>query len=88
MVALTGFVAFLALAGCSSKPKYPTCSSEKDCKEGEKCIDRKCVQCGSDADCGAGMECKANASPWLALLDITVWRRQYISLNTVDTWSQ
>ena len=36
----------------------------------------------------ARMECKANASPWLALLYITVWRRKYIALNTVDTWSQ
>jgi peptidoglycan-associated lipoprotein len=59
-IATLGLACLLA-AACSSKPKYPTCSSEKDCKEGEKCIDRKCVQCGSDEDCGPGMECKANA---------------------------
>jgi hypothetical protein len=36
----------------------------------------------------ARMECKPNASLWLALLYITVWRHKYIALNTVDTWSQ
>ena len=31
------------------------------------------------------LECRPNASPWLALLYITIWRGNYISLNTVAT---
>ncbi len=50
------------LAGCpDKKPKYPTCAGDKDCKDGEVCVNKKCVQCGKDSDCEDGQECKANA---------------------------
>jgi peptidoglycan-associated lipoprotein len=50
-------------AGCpDKKPKYPACKGDKDCKENEKCVDKKCVQCATDADCKEGEECNdANA---------------------------
>jgi len=54
--------AFALLAGCPDKPKYPACSGDKDCKEGERCVDKKCVQCATDADCKEGETCNdANA---------------------------
>ena len=31
------------------------------------------------------LECKPNASPFLALLYVTIWRNKYISLNMVNT---
>jgi peptidoglycan-associated lipoprotein len=46
------------LAGCpDKKPKYPVCSKDDECKEGEKCINKKCVQCGDDSDCEDGKSC-------------------------------
>jgi peptidoglycan-associated lipoprotein len=52
----------IALTGCpDKKPKYPSCNGDKDCKEGELCVDKKCVQCKQDSDCKEGEECKANA---------------------------
>jgi hypothetical protein len=34
------------------------------------------------------MECRPNARPVLALLYITIWRNDYIALNTVTSWTQ
>jgi peptidoglycan-associated lipoprotein len=52
----------LPLAGCpDKKPTYPTCGGDKDCREGEHCVGKKCVQCASDADCTAGQACRDNA---------------------------
>lgn len=48
----------LALAGCPSSLKYPSCDGDKDCKNGEKCVNKKCVQCAADTDCGPGMTCE------------------------------
>jgi peptidoglycan-associated lipoprotein len=49
----------LVTAGCpDKKPKYPTCDGDKDCKSGEKCVNKKCVQCAVDGDCGPGKVCK------------------------------
>jgi peptidoglycan-associated lipoprotein len=54
-------LAFLA-AGCPSKrPEYPTCERDEDCREGERCVDRRCVTCVADADCPAGQECADGA---------------------------
>jgi peptidoglycan-associated lipoprotein len=53
--------ALLAAAGCGGKPKYPSCDGDKDCKKGEHCIDKKCVQCGDDSHCAEGETCKAGA---------------------------
>jgi hypothetical protein len=33
------------------------------------------------------MECRPNAKPLLALLYITLWRNDYISLQTVKNWT-
>lgn len=44
-------------AGCSSKPKYPACGGDKDCKDGEHCVNKQCLQCGQDSDCPDGQEC-------------------------------
>jgi peptidoglycan-associated lipoprotein len=46
------------LAACpSKKPKYPLCDGDKDCKDGEKCVNKKCVQCAADSDCAEGEQC-------------------------------
>jgi peptidoglycan-associated lipoprotein len=47
----------LVLAGCPKKPKYPLCKNDKDCMEGEKCVDGTCVQCQVDSDCPSGQAC-------------------------------
>jgi len=33
------------------------------------------------------MECRPNAKPLLALLYITIWRNDYIALETVKSWT-
>ncbi len=49
-------------AGCGDKPKAPgSCTSEKDCKDGQKCFENKCVLCIEDAHCGKGQRCSAGA---------------------------
>lgn len=54
----------IALAHCS-KPTYPACENDADCKEkSEVCIDKKCMECATDDTCvqklGAGAICKNN----------------------------
>jgi peptidoglycan-associated lipoprotein len=53
--------AALALAACSGKPKYPSCGGDKDCHEGEHCINKHCQQCGDDSQCEAFEQCQAGA---------------------------
>jgi peptidoglycan-associated lipoprotein len=53
------------LAMSCGKPQYPACEGDADCKDkGEICIDKKCVECNSDAACvkklGAGATCAQN----------------------------
>lgn len=48
-------------ASCGDKTKAPGCKGDKDCKDGLKCSENKCVQCTADADCGAGKACEAGA---------------------------
>lgn len=55
--ALIGASVLLTLSGC--KPDYPTCETDKDCKEKEFCVARKCQQCRDSADCPAGTSCNA-----------------------------
>jgi len=48
-----------------AKPTYPACEGDSDCKEkGEICVDKKCVECNTDAACvkklGAGATCAQN----------------------------
>ena len=62
LLLLFGVVAAIILAGCpDKKPKYPACGKDADCKEGQLCINKKCVQCGKDSDCPAGETCQDNA---------------------------
>jgi peptidoglycan-associated lipoprotein len=61
-LALAAMAVFALLAGCpSKKPKYPACDGDKDCKATEKCVNKKCLQCSQDADCGEGRSCVAGA---------------------------
>jgi hypothetical protein len=43
---------FLALsAGCAG-PAYPNCATDSTCKpKGEFCVDNKCAQCRTSANC-------------------------------------
>ncbi len=45
----------LALTGC--KAQYPACNVDRDCKDKEFCVDRKCQQCRNSWDCGHGLAC-------------------------------
>ena len=61
LLPLLGATAIL-LAGCpDKKPKDPTCDSDKDCEEGQLCINKKCVECGKDSDCPDGETCEKGA---------------------------
>ena len=53
---LAAVVCLAFATGCP--PKYPKCSTDKDCHEKEYCVNGMCQQCRSDADCGGG---KCNA---------------------------
>jgi peptidoglycan-associated lipoprotein len=62
IIALAAVLAALALAGCNGKkPKYPTCEKDKDCKAGEHCVNKKCVQCAESSDCEDGEVCRNGA---------------------------
>ena len=50
-----GALLLVAMAGC--KPDYPACDTDKDCKEKEFCVGRKCQQCRDARDCGEGRQC-------------------------------
>ncbi len=54
-----GTVLLAGVAGC--KPDYPACGTDKDCKEKEFCVDRKCQQCRENGDCREGTQCSAGA---------------------------
>jgi peptidoglycan-associated lipoprotein len=56
-LAALGLLVALCVTGCHKKPKYPLCNSNDDCKEGEMCVDGKCVQCRTDSDCPSGIPC-------------------------------
>src|SRR5688572_821417 len=45
LVAAGAAVMALALTACpKKKPKDPTCDSDEDCKDGLKCVDKKCQE--------------------------------------------
>jgi peptidoglycan-associated lipoprotein len=55
-----GAIALVGL-GCGS-PKWPNCDNDEHCNaDGHKgvCMNGKCVDCRTDANCGAGKECKS-----------------------------
>jgi peptidoglycan-associated lipoprotein len=46
------------LAGCpDKKPKYPVCGTDADCKEGQHCVNKMCVECAEDSHCPEGQTC-------------------------------
>lgn len=53
-----------AVAGC--KPDYPSCETDKDCKEKEFCVNRKCQQCRDNNDCREGFACNQGACSAIA----------------------
>jgi peptidoglycan-associated lipoprotein len=54
-----------ALTGCPSKPKTGECKTSADCAEqegyGKVCVEGRCQECGTDADCREGFVCRNNA---------------------------
>ncbi len=51
-------LALALAAACGDKtPKYPSCSSDKDCRRSEHCVNRQCRQCASDDHCKKGATC-------------------------------
>jgi peptidoglycan-associated lipoprotein len=59
-VVLAGLAALgMLLAGCP--PTYPNCSSDEHCKDkGEVCVQGKCQECATDANCKEGFVCQGN----------------------------
>ncbi len=54
--------AAVALSGCPSKPTYPECKSDDDCKEQKQvCVTGFCKECRDDTQCKEGFVCKSNA---------------------------
>lgn len=54
--------ALVLLAGCpDKKPKDPTCKADTDCKDGQVCVDKACVECRDESQCEAGQVCQAGA---------------------------
>lgn len=58
------FVGVAALSGCPAKPKQGECKSSADCASqegfGKVCIEGRCQECGTDADCREGFVCRQN----------------------------
>lgn len=52
------------MAGCPAKPKDGECKTSQDCAEqegfGKVCVEGRCQECGTDADCQAGFVCRSN----------------------------
>lgn len=53
----------LSLAGCPVKPKPGECRTSADCATqaglGAVCVEGRCQECGSDADCKSGFVCRS-----------------------------
>ncbi len=62
-LALT-IVGVAALSGCPAKPKSGECKSSADCASqegfGKVCVEGRCQECGTDADCREGFVCRQN----------------------------
>jgi peptidoglycan-associated lipoprotein len=57
---LVAIAALVLAVACSSKPKGPSCKTDKDCKAPLVCGDNKCVECNEDRQCPGGKKCSAN----------------------------
>jgi hypothetical protein len=55
-LALVCFGGLLIVAAAGCKPEYPACDTDKDCKDKEFCVGRKCQQCRNAGDCGEGRQ--------------------------------
>jgi peptidoglycan-associated lipoprotein len=57
-------VGLASLAGCPAKPKDGECKSSQDCLAqegfGKVCVEGRCQECGTDADCREGFVCRSN----------------------------
>ena len=57
-------VGVAVLAGCPAKPKNGECKSSEDCASqegfGKVCVQGRCQECGTDADCREGFVCRQN----------------------------
>ncbi|HET8541836.1 MAG TPA: OmpA family protein [Anaeromyxobacter sp.] len=53
-----------ALSGCPAKPKSGECKTSADCAAqegfGKVCVEGRCQECGTDADCREGFVCRGN----------------------------
>lgn len=55
-------MAFAFALGCGDKTKKPgSCKADKDCKDGQVCLENRCVECKTDANCPKGKRCSAGA---------------------------
>jgi peptidoglycan-associated lipoprotein len=58
------FTGVVALSGCPAKPKSGECKSSADCAAqegfGKVCVEGRCQECGTDADCREGFACRQN----------------------------
>ncbi|HEY4181010.1 MAG TPA: OmpA family protein [Kofleriaceae bacterium] len=61
IAAIAMLIGSIATTSCGDKPKAPGCKADKDCKDGLKCSENKCVECVADGDCAKGQKCSANA---------------------------
>lgn len=61
---LLALLAILALEGCA--PKYPECSTDKDCvAHKERCVQGMCRGCADDSDCGVNDPCQHCGPGWV-----------------------
>jgi peptidoglycan-associated lipoprotein len=61
LVAAVALVLGFAMTSCGDSSKKPGCKVDKDCKSPLVCAANTCVECTTDAQCGAGKHCNANA---------------------------
>jgi peptidoglycan-associated lipoprotein len=61
LLVLAGLAVCLGTGCPDKKAKYPACDGDKDCREGQFCVNKTCVACKEDAHCGAGEVCKMGA---------------------------
>jgi len=76
---------FVLGAGCGKKPEYPQCKSDKDCRDGEKCHDGKCVQCIDDSDCEEGEACMDGVCAASEGKDDASWKKAGVAAAEVTT---
>ena len=61
LLVVTGALVLILAACPAKKPKTAACGSDKDCKDGLVCIDKKCQECAEDKQCPDGKKCQSGA---------------------------